>query len=679
VAFLSPIFLLGAAAAALPILVHLVRRTRARRVQFASLMFLRRIEQKTIRKRRLRNLALLAVRCLALLLLALAFARPYFVSSSQVEAKTAEPASVVLIDGSYSMRYPEVFDRARQQARDIITAAAPGEQVAIVLFSQSYDVVMPLKSDRAGALAVIDRLEPSLGATDYAQAIQAADALLKDAKGGERRVYLISDFQESGWGPAAPAARLGRDTKLFPIDVSDAQPANLAVGEIKSEPVVYSQKYAGKLLARVSNFGADPIDAAVEFKLNDLTVERRQVKLDGGASEAVEFSGFNVPEGLNRATVEVAADKFTLDNKAFFTIRREKQTRVLVIETASRGRSESFFIQQAMAAAENNQYEPSVKTAGTTNPAELDQYRLIVLNDVAGVSEALSAALKSYVERGGRLIMAAGKHSEAEGFNRAFESISPARIGDAVHNRGGYALMSQVEAEHPIFSVFARSGRLTSTRVYGYHRATPAEGASVIASLDDGTPLVTERAVGGGKVLLITTTLDTAWNDLPLTPMFLPFIHQVFHYLGGRESAAGYTVGQVFTAPADPDGSVPAIESPGGGRVEDARKGPNGELAVSASDVGFYRLRYRDRSEHVGVNLDARESNLSKMDVEKFVASISPEAGEAAAQPAPSERLGPEEMEARQRLWLWLLVVALLLFVAEAVLARRIRIARLVQ
>src|ERR1044072_8124568 len=104
-AFLNPVFLIGALAAAVPVLVHLVRRTRAVKIQYPSLMFLRRIEQKTIRKRKLRNLLLLALRCAALLLLALAFARPYSTVPPRVSASSGSKASVILVDGSYSMRY----------------------------------------------------------------------------------------------------------------------------------------------------------------------------------------------------------------------------------------------------------------------------------------------------------------------------------------------------------------------------------------------------------------------------------------------------------------------------------------------------------------------------------------------------------------------------------------------
>src|SRR5262245_27289018 len=143
-AFLNPVFLLGAIAAGVPILVHLVRRTRARKVPFPSLMFLRRIEQKTIRRRTLRNLLLLAPRCLGLLLVALPFARPYFPAFSSAANGDEESSSVVLIDASYSMRYADVFARAKKAAQEIVRAAGPNERVAVVAFGQTFQVLSPL-------------------------------------------------------------------------------------------------------------------------------------------------------------------------------------------------------------------------------------------------------------------------------------------------------------------------------------------------------------------------------------------------------------------------------------------------------------------------------------------------------------------------------------------------------
>ena len=677
-AFLNPIFLIGAIAAAVPVLVHLVRQTRAVRIQFPSLMFLRKIEQKTVRRRKLRNLLLLAMRCAALLLLALAFARPFFTGSTPVSASAEHTSTVILLDDSYSMRYSDVFTRARQAARNTISDAAADEQLAVVAFSKSYQVLMPLKADRAEATAAVNAVQPGLDSTDYLQAIQAADAILKDASSGPRRVFLISDFQEAGWNRSAPPVKLDPEVKLFPIDVSDSKPSNLAVTQVAADPVVYAQKYSAKVIARVSSFGVEDVEnGAVELKLNDLPVERRPLKIDASGTQSVEFTGFNVPEGSNRATIEVTGDSFTLDNKFFFTIRRENQTRVLAIDTAARGRSESFFLQQALAAGENNQHALTVKSGGSVNPSELDPYRVVILNDASGISQGLASSLKAFVERGGGLILAAGKHTDAGDFNQALGALAPAHLGESVLPRG-YALMSQVKTDHPIFGAFARGGRLTSTRVYGYHRATPKEGSLTIAALDDGSPIVIEGSAGRGKVLLITTTLDTAWNDLPLTPMFLPLVRQMLEYLGEREAASSYTIGQAFSAPADKDGSLPAIDSPSGKRIDEVRKNQSGEQSLDASEIGFYRLRYRDRDEFAAVNLDTKEADLARLSVDEFVASITPAPGSGSAQPSPSNVLTAEEKEAKQRLWLPLLIAALLLFVAEAVIARRIRLPKLI-
>ena len=664
-------------AAALPVLIHLVRRTRAPRIQFPSLMFLRKIEQKTIRRRKLRNLLLLLMRCAALLLLAFAFSRPFFTGSTPVSASGDHTSTVILVDGSYSMRYGDVFSRARQSANNMVNDAAADEHLSVVLFSRNYQVLMPLKADRAEASTVVADMQPGLDSTDYLQAIQAADAILKDAGPGQHRICLISDFQDAGWNRAAPPVKLSPDVKLFPIDVSDAKPANLAVSAVSADPVVYAQKYDGKVVTRIGNFGIEDVDSAIEFKLNDLPVERKPLRLAAGASQNVEFTSFNVPEGPNRATIEVGGDSFTLDNKLFFSIKRENQARVLAIETASRGRSESFFLQQSLAAGENNQHALTLKTAGAVSPSELDPYRVVIVNDASGISDGLASALTAFVEGGGALILAAAKHTDAGDFNRLFGAVAPAQLGDVVQTRG-YALMSQVKTDHPIFSAFANSGRLTSTRVYAYHRATPKEGALTVAALDDGSPIVVEGSAGRGKVLLVTTTMDTSWTDLPLTPMFLPLMRQMLEHLGGRGAPSMYTIGQAFITPADRDSSLPAVDSPGGKRLDDLRKNAANEQSLDATEIGFYRLRYRDRDEFVAVNLDTRESNLSKLSVDDLVASISPSAEEANAQPSQSSRLTAEEKEAKQRLWLPLLLMALALFVGEAILARRVRVPKLI-
>src|SRR5205085_11589600 len=98
--------------------------------------------------------------------------------------------------------------------------------------------------------------------------------------------------------------------------------------------------------------------------------------------------------------------------------------------------------------------------------------------------------------------------------------------------------------------------------------------------------------------------------------------------LGGREQPSAYTIGQVIAAPPDADGSLPAIDNPAGGRLSDPRQNPTGELAFDAAEIGYYKFRYRNRSEFAAVNLDTREADFTKLNLEDFVAGLTGGAGD---------------------------------------------------
>ena len=95
--FLAPLFLAGAAAIALPILLHLIRRTERERIPFSSLMFLKQTPPKVTRRSRLENLLLLLLRCLAFALIALAFSRPYFQQAMNAATPAAERRRTVVL------------------------------------------------------------------------------------------------------------------------------------------------------------------------------------------------------------------------------------------------------------------------------------------------------------------------------------------------------------------------------------------------------------------------------------------------------------------------------------------------------------------------------------------------------------------------------------------------------
>jgi hypothetical protein len=177
-------------------------------------------------------------------------------------------------------------------------------------------------------------------------------------------------------------------------------------------------------------------------------------------------------------------------------------------------------------------------------------------------------------------------------------------------------------------------------------------------------------------VLVFTTSLGPSWNDLPLTPAYLPFVHQMVKYAGQREQASWYGLGQTFTVRRDRDGSAPAIDTPAGVRLSETRSTSEGDLLVPAREPGFYRLRYA-QPDFAAINIDGSEGDFTKLNFPEFIAGVTGGAGNAEGGDS-SRNLSNEEVEGRQRVWWSLLLIALLLLLTESVLARRTKVVKMV-
>lgn len=678
--FLNPFFLLGLAALAAPVLVHLVRRTRARRVEFPALYFVRQVPQRTIRRRTLRDLLLLALRCLALLLVVFAFTRPYFTTAGRAAASEGTRATVILLDASLSMRRAGLFEEAKRRADALVGEMPADERVALLSFGEGYEVVSSFTSDKNALRATLGVLKVGFEATDYEQALRGAEALFRDSKvGGARRVIVLSDFQATGWDAGRATFRLSPEVRLALNDVAGASEANAAVTNVEARGAVYGQKYTDRLAVHVANFSDEERGPfTLDFQINEQTVEKRELTLAPREERVVEFTDFNLGEGTNRCAVRLRAEDFAPDNDFFFTLRREAQAKALIVDGSARG-GDSFYLQSALAAGGDLPFTFDVRGAGAVDPAAVGGHALVILNDAGLAPGALSESVERFVESGGRLVIAAGPHTRPESFNRAFGRVAPATLTEAVQlQRGESVRMTAVKSSHPVFEVFNEGGRLPSARVYGYQRAEPRAGASVLASFEDGSPALVESGTGAGRVLMYNSSLGMAWSDLPLSPAYLPLVQQMVRYLGEREVNAWHRLGQAFVVAKGAEGAPPAVDAPSGERLKSGGASKDGELLLTGREPGFYRLRYAAGHDFAAVNVDGREGDFAKLNQDEFLAAFT--GGDPAATRAADAtgRESGEEIEARQRAWWPLLLVALLLLAAESVLARRTKVVKMI-
>ena len=674
--FLNPFFLLGLAALAAPVLVHLVRRARARRVEFPALVFVRQVPQRTLRRKTLHNLLLLALRCLALLLIVFAFTRPFFTGAEAGAAEGGARHTVILLDASLSMRHEGRFAEAVRRADALVGEAQEGERFAVLTFDEGHELVIGFDAERAAVRAALAGLRAGYGATDYEQALRGAEALFREAKGASsKRVLMISDLQATGWADARATFKLASDMRLALIGVGEGAPANVAVTNVDARGAVYGQKYPDRLAVHVSNFaeeGSGPL--TLDFQINEQTVERREVNLAPREQKAIEFTGFNLAEGPNRCVVRLRAEDFAPDNEFYFMLRRVAPAKALIVDG---GRGDSFYLQNALASGGDLPYTFDVKGTGAVEPASLAAGSLVILNDASVAPGPLAESLNDFVEAGGRLVIAAGPRTRAEGFNRAFGRVAPATLGETVQLKQAEGVaMTEVTASHPIFEVFRDGARPPAARVSGYHRAEPRAGADVLARFEDGSPAFIESGAGRGRVLLYTSTLGMGWSDLPLTPGYLPLVQQMVRYLGEREVSAWHRLGQAFAVAKGAEGLPPAIDAPSGARLKPGGLTPEGDTLLTGREPGFYRLRYAAGPEFEAVNLDGREGDFATLNTEEFLAAFT--GGEPAARAGADERASAEEVETRQRVWWPLLVAALFLLAAESLLSRRTKVAKVI-
>ena len=228
--FLAPALLAGALLAAAPLIVHLLNRSRYRRVPWAAMEFLVEVKARAARRLRVEEMLLLALRTLAVLLVALAAARP-FLSAAGPDA-SAE--ALILIDASASMQYREaagtVFDFAKARARDVISGLPPGSRVLVgtfdaqVRFPSGREPTADLKS----AAASIDALRPGWAGTDYRAALAAAAEMSRERFASRApAVFIVSDFRRTAVG-AVPAERPPGPLYLVPAADGDGEDVGIA-------------------------------------------------------------------------------------------------------------------------------------------------------------------------------------------------------------------------------------------------------------------------------------------------------------------------------------------------------------------------------------------------------------------------------------------------------------------
>ncbi len=680
--FLTPLFLLGLAGLAVPVIIHLIQRERKNVVQFPSLMFLQRIPYQSVQRRRIRNWPLLLLRLAALALIVAAFARPFFRRQALAAAGAGGAREVViLIDTSYSMGYGDRWSRATAQARETIGGIGPSDRASIVFFSSGGAVALKSTPDRSRLNAAVSTGKPGAGATRFGPALKLAGSMISESSLPQRQVVLISDFQRTGW-QGAEGVRLPDRVTLIPRPITDSSTSNLSVTPVSLQRATFSEQDRVTVTGGVTNHSSSPAsNVEVSLEIDGRVAQTERVSIEPNSSASVTFAPFTPAARNTRGTVRIAADKLPLDNAFNFVVSPKEAVRIIIAERPGAPRDASLYLSRALALGEAPPFDMATRSIDSLSTEDLQRASVVILND-APVAQLTAERLGAFVARGGGLLIALGSRATWPAAAGSTDILG-ATLGQPIDRTTGQAArLGALEYGDPIFEAFRapRSGDFSGARFYSYRAVTPVKDGQVLARFDDGAPALVGRRVGNGRVLLWTSSLDLQSNDLPLKAVFLPFVHRMVTSLASyTERPSWLTVGDVLEAgrAAPIPGASRQVQprvvlSPSGERVTLDGEGPD---VLELTEQGFYEVRAQGRDAAppmtVASNVDLSESDLTAMDPTEVVAGVLGHA-EGAVPPGTNVSTTDLEQEKNQRVWWYLLFAGVIILGLETLVGNRI-------
>jgi Aerotolerance regulator N-terminal/von Willebrand factor type A domain len=667
---LAPWFLGGLAALGIPVFVHLLRKHVTTPRPVSSLMFFERGTQSSTRHRKLRYLLLFALRFALVLLIVLAFANP-FVRRASADANGR--LLLIVLDNSFSMRAANHFVQAKQQALATLAAKPHSEKAQIMALGGRLEILTQPITDQVQLRAALESIQPSDGHADFGDLGRGLRALTENVH-GPIDLHLFSDLQRSAM-PAnfADMVLPGNANLILHSVASSSSLPNWTIESVDAPAELADPKdpVHSRVQAVIVGFGTPAASKTVDLLVDGKVLASRTLNIPASGRATVEFAPLDVRYGFNRCEIRIdGGDSLPADDATVFSIRRSDPARILFVHNAGDARSSVYF-DAAIQAADHASFILQSSSAEQVKDLDPSKFAFVVLSDTPALPSIFANMLQQYVAKGGNVLVAAGTSIAQAGQIPLWDG--------KILDRHDYARSStpasiaRVDFSYPPLEQ-AQPGRdnggWSAVKIFYASTVSPGQ-ARVAAWLTDGTPLMLDKQIGEGHILLLTSGLENLTNDLPLHPVFVAFVDHAARYLSGTEHLSGSRLVDSYVqlrASPQPTGALGNVEviDPDGHRplsLEEARH----TQSIQLERAGFYRIHFASgRDAVIGVNADRRESDLQPMpeDIQKLWSGGS--RGEA--QQAVNAT-GSEPQYKPVGLWWYVMLLALIVAAAETFIA----------
>ncbi|MBT3202523.1 MAG: VWA domain-containing protein [Phycisphaerales bacterium] len=701
--FMNPWLLLGTLGIGLPILAHLLNRFQVKRTDWAAMRFLNRSVRVRSRQIRLRDILLLLLRCLAVLLLVLAFSKPAIKEAEGIASQIGERRAGVIIalDVSYSMAHSNGratrFERAIEQVGIISEYSQPGDPVSLILLGGEHRVVLRnVAYDRERFVEVLEQLEVLPESLDLDSVPKQLQALAEDMDALQKEIYIVSDTQTQDWGKVSTQSLdalkdLGERSSVFMVPVSGGS-ENLAVTGLDLVSGELRKGSVARYRATVRNCGSNPAsNVDVKCRVEGVQIDRKSIPMIApGASETVSLFVPFYNAGSKCITAEIAGDALSTDNVRRVVALVRDRISVLCIDGSSgdAGRLIRAALMARTHGGEDEGYVVRMVQWPSFPIRNLDQADVVILADVPEITAEQARKLSRFVRMGNGLVWFAGDQVKINAWNKLSgtgpNALLPASLGSVVDTSDSLGVGKPLDPSMPDHAVCRplqslAEDLLSETRLLKRIAVEPADSSFSLLNLAGShSPVLLEHSLGRGHVFMFTTSAQASWNNMALTPVFPMLMQQIVTYLAGREFEPPRVVGDPLSLSYvdQPDATDAVFDTPSDQTIiVPVREHRNQYVALldKSREAGFYvaRVSVQAPGMPVAVNVDTRESDVACLSGDELRKSLK---GTGITVSASETDLAAdiEAVRMGRSSWRFFILAGLAFLIIESLLADRI-------
>jgi hypothetical protein len=632
--FLNPAVLIGLLAASIPVIIHLLNLRKLKKIEFSTLSFLKELQKNKIRKVKIKQWLLLALRVLIILLLVTAFARPTLEGVSiGGTTSAAKTTAIFILDNTFSMSVVDqngsYFNQAKQTIKKLLTQFQEGDEVGLVLVSSPSEEI-ELTSDLSQFERKLNDANISYVSNELNNAVVKSAEIISDSKNFNKEIYLLSDFQKSRLADEKNLTDLGEllneNVRLYSFNFSGKEVFNAGISDIKVNTQIFEKDKPVEYEIEVTNFSDRSVDnLVVSLFVDGERAAQQSVNLDPASVKTLTMEAPAKQTGILEAFAEIEEDDVQYDNQRFTSINIPGQVNVLLLTDDI---ADGKFVELALQSGGiDEQIKITANSLSRLSSIVLSNYDIVII--VGSKIDAQSKKLTEFLNSGKGIMIFPGHTDTYETFSKMLNSFGLLSTFALISEKtpGKYFEFDEVDFNHPLFqNIFLQTQKkeIESPQIYSYFNLKTAGRGRSIISLVDGSSFLSEFNLQKGKVFVFGSSPVLDWSDFPLKSIFAPLINKSVYYLSAVDaSESKFLAGEnVYINISKRTSPQLKIEKPGGEEefINMSEESGSDFLTYSETDkAGCYKFFSGDKLlNHISVNPDPMESNTNYLSTDEF-------------------------------------------------------------